>query len=41
MALGVKAALIELIKAGKAFNQEEAEAAFERIKGRYATDVFE
>jgi hypothetical protein len=33
--------LIELIRAGRNYDEAEAAAAFERIKGRYATDIFE
>ncbi|EIN12923.1 fatty acid hydroxylase [Punctularia strigosozonata HHB-11173 SS5] len=41
MATGVKEKLIELIKESRGCNNTEAEAAFERVRGRYATDIFD
>ena len=41
MATGVKEKLLKMIQEGGGFTDEEAQAAFERVKGRYSTDIFE
>jgi cytochrome P450 / NADPH-cytochrome P450 reductase len=41
MAAGVKEKLVAIIKESKGCDDAEAEAAFERVRGRYATDIFD
>jgi hypothetical protein len=37
----VRKALIELIRTSRNYDEAEAVTAFELVKGRYATDIFE
>ncbi|EIN10223.1 cytochrome P450 oxidoreductase OrdA-like protein [Punctularia strigosozonata HHB-11173 SS5] len=41
MATGVKEKLVALIKESGDIDDAEADAAFERVRGRYATDIFD
>lgn len=41
MAIGVKEKLLKMIQEDTGYSDEEAQAAFERVKGRYSTDIFE